>query len=139
MIKPIFKDLSSDELLSKCLHGKTQNANESINNIIWQKCPKNNFVQRDTLQCGVNSAVIQFNEGPCGVHDVLKYFSIEPGCVMTRSSNKRAINRMRNIDSKASETGKRRRKKLRSIKKGYMDREKEQEGGPSYISGGHSQ
>ena len=58
---------------------------------------------------------------------------------MTRSSNKRAINRMRNVDSKASETGKRRRKKLRSIKKGYMDREKEQEGGPSYISGGHSQ
>ena len=139
LIKPIFEDLSSDKLLSKCLHGKTQNANESINNIIWQKCPKNNFVQKDTLQCGVNSAVIQFSEGPCGVHDVLKYFSIEPGFVTTRSSNKRAINRMRNIDSKASETGKRRRKKLRSIKKGYMDREKEQEGGPSYISGGHSQ
>lgn len=137
LIKPIFEDLSSDELLSKCLHGKTQNANESINNIIWQKCPKNNFVHKDTLQCGVNSAVIQFNEGPCGVHDVLKYFTIEPGCVMNRSSNKRAIHRMRNIESKASETGRKRRKKLRSIKKGYIDEEKEKEGGPSYISGGH--
>eukprot|EP00112_Aurelia_sp_Birch-Aquarium-sp1_P002653 Seg1297.4 transcript_id=Seg1297.4/GoldUCD/mRNA.D3Y31 product="hypothetical protein" protein_id=Seg1297.4/GoldUCD/D3Y31 len=34
LIKPIFRDLSSDELLSRCLHGKTQNANESLNNVI---------------------------------------------------------------------------------------------------------
>ena len=35
-IKHIFsyKDLGNEELLSKCLHGKTQNTNESINNVI---------------------------------------------------------------------------------------------------------
>ena len=41
IVKPIFKDLSADPLLSKCLHGKTQNANEAINSIIWKRCPKN--------------------------------------------------------------------------------------------------
>ena len=30
LVKPIFKDLSSDDLLSRCLHGKTQNANEAL-------------------------------------------------------------------------------------------------------------
>ena len=137
VVKPSFEDLSSEKLLSRCLHGKTQNSNESINNIIRQKCPKNNFVQKSTLECGVNSAVIQFNEGPCGIHDVLKYLGIEPGCIMTRSSIKRTIKRVRNIDVKSSSTRKKRRKKLRSIMKGYIDQEKEEEGGPSYMCGGH--
>ena len=40
IIKPIFLDLSNETLLKKCLHGKTQNANEALNNLIWTKCPK---------------------------------------------------------------------------------------------------
>ena len=38
---PIFQDLSSESLLSRCLHGLTHNANEALNHIIWKKCPKN--------------------------------------------------------------------------------------------------
>ena len=44
IIRPIFMDLSNDELLKKCLHGKTQNNNESINNVIWKRCPKYIYV-----------------------------------------------------------------------------------------------
>ena len=33
--KPIFQDLSKEELLSKCLHSQTQNTNEALNTIIW--------------------------------------------------------------------------------------------------------
>ena len=29
-VLPIYKDLTSDKLLSRCLHGKTQNANEAL-------------------------------------------------------------------------------------------------------------
>ena len=39
-IKPVFRDLSDDRLLSKCFHGKTQNNNEAINSVIWKRCPK---------------------------------------------------------------------------------------------------
>ena len=52
------------------LHGKTQNANESINNIIWPKCPKNIYVQHNVLEMGVASAVINFNDGNCGILNV---------------------------------------------------------------------
>ena len=34
VIEPIFRDLSDEKLLSKCLHGQTQNANEAYNAII---------------------------------------------------------------------------------------------------------
>lgn len=36
-IKPISKDLTKDELLKRCLHGKTQNPNESFNSCIWKR------------------------------------------------------------------------------------------------------
>ena len=137
LIKPIFQDLSSDELLSKCLHGKTQNCNESLNNLIWKKCPKNVFVQRNTLVCGVNSAVIEFNEGPLGVNDVLSELGIEPGVLTKQMTHKKAIRKSRSICKKLSEKGKKRRKQLRSIKKGYVDAEREMEGGDCYVSGGH--
>lgn len=62
-IKPIYKDLSMPSLLKKCIHGKTQNTNESLNNCIWERIPKNVFVGAQTLRIGVFNAVLNFNEG----------------------------------------------------------------------------
>ena len=70
LLQPIFMDLSKDDLLSKCLHGKTQNNNESINNVIWKKCPKTTYVSRKHLEIAVNSAVIEFNDGNVGIKPV---------------------------------------------------------------------
>lgn len=39
-IKPIYEDLSSDDLLSRCLGGYTQNQNESFNAVVWAIAPK---------------------------------------------------------------------------------------------------
>ena len=137
LVRPIFQDLSSDELLSKCLHGKTQNLNEAINHVIWQKCPKNIFVQRDVLEMAVNSAIISFNEGPLGIQDVLKRLNICPGACFEQTSVKCTKARVKDIQRKSSEKEKNRRKKLRSIRKGFLDKEQEVEGEESYKSGGH--
>jgi len=39
-VKKIFTDLTDDELLKKCLHGTTQNRNESFNAMIWERILK---------------------------------------------------------------------------------------------------
>ena len=39
-IKLIYDDLSKDKLLERCLGGFTQNANESLNGLIWRIAPK---------------------------------------------------------------------------------------------------
>lgn len=39
-IKSIFRDLSDDDLLRKCLLGHTQYPNESFNHVIWSRIPK---------------------------------------------------------------------------------------------------
>ena len=62
-IRPIFEELSKDSELEKCLHGKTQNNNESFNGTIWELIPKNNYVSRPTLEFGVYDAVANFNIG----------------------------------------------------------------------------
>ncbi|GFX50854.1 hypothetical protein TNCV_2732081 [Trichonephila clavipes] len=49
MIKPTYLELCTKELLTKCLHGKTQNSNECLNGVIWQRVPKEVFVCLKTL------------------------------------------------------------------------------------------
>ena len=71
-IYPIFKDLSANELLEKCLHGQTENANEALNGMIWQCCPKTQFVCHQTLEMCVASAVLSYNDGAGGVLNVSK-------------------------------------------------------------------
>ena len=39
-VKPIFERLSDEKLLKRCLRGYIQNQNESLNNLLWSKCPK---------------------------------------------------------------------------------------------------
>jgi len=70
-LEPIFFDLCKDELLKKCLHGQAQNENESLNAIIWKKAPKTIFVNRKVLEIAVCSAVMEFNDGYCGIVAVL--------------------------------------------------------------------
>ena len=79
VIKPIFRDLTDSQLLSKCLHGHTQNPNESFNHCIWERIPKNVFVGIETLKFGVLDAVICFNNGTGARCEVFKKLGVEPG------------------------------------------------------------
>ena len=102
----MFKELSSNDLLSKRLHGKTQNANQALNNIIWQKCPRNVFVQRGMLEVVVNSVVIEFNDGLCGIYKVLDFIAINSGCLIVQSSKRRTLRQISNIQMKISQAEK---------------------------------
>ena len=80
--------------------------------------------------------MLQFNEGASGINDVMRRLGIQPGFFMINSAKQRNKKRLNNSINKSSEKGKKRRKKLRSLKKGYEDKEKEVEG-PFYASGAH--
>ena len=49
-LKKIYQDLANPEFLKKCLHGHTQNPNESFNSVVWLKVPKLVFVRLNTLK-----------------------------------------------------------------------------------------
>ncbi|GFV58637.1 uncharacterized protein TNCV_53851 [Trichonephila clavipes] len=72
-------DLANPELLKKCLHGGTQNPNESVNNVIWSRVPKKTFVQLEVLSLGTYDAVSSFNMGNVLKLEILSKMCIEPG------------------------------------------------------------
>ncbi|GFV30435.1 uncharacterized protein TNCV_99101 [Trichonephila clavipes] len=74
-IKPTYLELCTKELLTKCLHGKTQNSNECLNGVIWQRV----FVCLKILKSGALDAVIQFNDGYKGCVEIFKKLYITPG------------------------------------------------------------
>ena len=76
-IKPIYRDLSSPDLLNKCLHGQTQNVNESFNNVVWTRIPKSTFVGKKTLEIGVWDSVITFNDGNVGRLRTVSYTHLD--------------------------------------------------------------
>ena len=124
-IKPIFLDLSSEELLSKCLHGRTQNANEALNHLIWKRCPKNVYVERFALETCVASAVIDFNDGASGIVDIFEHMGMKPGKALINFCNASNIERIAVAERQDTKIVKLRRKQLRGLKKGYLDKEDE--------------
>ena len=55
--------LYNKPILSHCLHGKTQNQNESFNGIIWKLVPKQCFIKLKIFKIGVHDSVAHFNVG----------------------------------------------------------------------------
>ena len=62
-LKKVFEDLSTDELMERCILGATQNQNKSFNSLIWNRCPKVEFSSVDVVETCVSLAVITFNSG----------------------------------------------------------------------------
>lgn len=62
----------------KCLHGKTQNQNETTNGMVWERIPEEVFVGADLLEFGSFDAVSHFNIGARTVLLLLKALKIFP-------------------------------------------------------------
>ena len=78
-ILPIYKDLSRDDLLVKCLGGHTQNANESFNAMVWRLCPKHLHSGRKVVEISVYIATGVFNEGYAAILVMMNHMGIAIG------------------------------------------------------------
>ena len=120
--------MSDENLLSKCLHSKPQNTNESINGVIWKRCPKDVFVGWKVLEMGVASAVISFNDGSKRLIDVMKELKVEPGDYSETYHNYKDCCRVKSMENKITVETKSRPKRLRAIRKGFADANEAREG-----------
>ena len=109
-VKPIFADLSDPALLEKCLHGKTQNQNESFNAMIWNRIPKEIRVNASTFEFGVFDAVSHFNLGNIATLNTFDEMGIDQGFYTIRGCYVENKNRVDNSVRKSSSEYKQRRK-----------------------------
>ena len=69
-------------MIQKCLHGKTQNANECFNGMIWERLPKKQYVGLEKLKLGVSDAIANFNYGKKASIDIMTKMNLVPGKFM---------------------------------------------------------
>ena len=133
-LKPIFAKLSEDDLLRKCLHGKTQNQNESFNRVIWDRVPKSHYVGRDIFEVGVYDAVAHFNEGSIATCLVLEKLGLQKGFFTEKICKELDRSRIYVAEYQEKELTKISRKKLRSKRKSKHEKDIDKEG-ESYGAG----
>ena len=121
------QESNQEEMLKKCLHGKTQSTNESLNDTIWNQIPKATHVGLSTLCSGVYDAVSHFNYGQKAALDTIRLLDIDPGIYMTKSCG--SINKKRKHQSiyKTLSPQKKRPKIIRHSLKKHNDKVFEQE------------
>ena len=126
---PVYNDLCNEEMLKKCLHGMTQNANESFNGTIWNWIPKATHVGLSTLGSGVYDAVSHFNYGQKDFDtirqkalDTIRLLDIDLGIYMTKCCGNIDKKRKHQSIYKALSPKKKRRKILRHSSKKRNDK-----------------
>ena len=134
LVKPIYKNLIKHEELSKCLHGKTQNHDESFNALIWERAPKNVYLSLEKLRFAVYDAVAVFSDGRQGSLNVLKAVGVQPGYYTTELCCMLNLKRKMRSSNRLSETTRIHRRVLRAQKK--KSTEKKHVEGKSYKTGG---
>ncbi|XP_018358960.1 PREDICTED: uncharacterized protein LOC108758473 [Trachymyrmex cornetzi] len=78
-IKPIYEDLSRDELLNRCLGGYTQNSNESFNATVWNLAPKSYSSGKTVLNVAADIATCVFNDGMTSIIHIMQLLEMEIG------------------------------------------------------------
>ena len=133
-IEPVFAALSSEDLLRACLHGGTQNQNESFNALIWQRCTKQTHSGLPTVKMSVYLAIANFNDGASAIIKILQELGVEPRSFCKRTCRNLDLSRIYHSEVKGSEKAKKRRRTIRNKKKGFSDALEEAEG-PQYEAG----
>ncbi|XP_011859816.1 PREDICTED: uncharacterized protein LOC105557241 [Vollenhovia emeryi] len=126
-ILPIYEDLSRDELLSRCLGGHTQNANESFNSTVWRLAPKHLHCGLKVVEVAAYIAVGLFNEGNSALLMIMNELKIEVG---QRSFNhaqqmdEQRVNRQNRRNAlETKEARKARKEEMQALNNAYEEEE----------------
>ncbi|GFT99422.1 uncharacterized protein TNCV_3238821 [Trichonephila clavipes] len=126
--------LSHPALLKKCLGGKTQNPNESLNSLIWKFCPKTIGSRLQIAEIAANLATSVFNDGNQILITILEKFGLKINrnvCVpLAERDNRRIFTSRQRLLEPSFEA--RRAKKIKKSKEIELFQEQE---GISYYPG----
>ena len=116
-IKPIYKDLSSDDLLSRCLGGYTQNANESFNSVVWSIAPKAVSSGKKVVDIATDIAVLNFNDGLSSLFPVYDTLGLSVGRNLYDFCLESDENRIKAAEHSLSDAAKNARRSITSMRK----------------------
>lgn len=78
-IRPIYEELSNNDLLTRCLGGHTQNSNESFNSTVWRLNPKHLHCGKKIVELSAFLAAGIFNEGYSAILCTMQLLNLKIG------------------------------------------------------------
>ena len=129
LLLPIYKDLSSDDLLGRCLGGNTQNNNETFNSVLWRIAPKHIFCMGKTIELAAFLSAIIFNEGWTPVLRLMEVMGVVIGPQAKTAADARDhvhVRKAEVVHTAASKQGRLSRRMERSAQNEFFE---EEEGG----------
>ena len=134
-IREVFNTYASPEFCSHLTLGLTQNANESLHNMIWSRCPKNVYVSPRSIRISTALAILTFNETELSLFGIMTDLGLSPSRRVFRSIYCRITKLRSSRISQAKSNTKRRRRRLKLAKECREKTLLRSEGGSSYKSG----
>lgn len=120
-IKPIYEELSRDELLNRCLGGYTQNNNESFNATVWSLAPKSYSSGKKVLDIAVSIAVCWFNDGMKSILQIMKVLKMDLGVQSYNFCLESDAKRVKYAEQSLTDAAKKARSSLKSSRKENED------------------
>lgn len=136
-LKQTYRDLADPVLLTKCLHGGTQNPSESFSNIVWSPTPKTTFVIRNPLELGAYDAVASYNEGNIVKWQVLQKLGIVQARNLLEAMKNFHEIRIKKADKAVDKVEQKCRQKQMAAKRRLEDEAQEDPDSPTYWAGIH--
>ena len=131
---PVYRRMSDAALLTRMRHGKTQNCNESFNNLIWMTVPKTLFFGKARIDAAVARAVLKFNEGAEALTLVMNRLHVELSQVTVNSLQQTDRRRVAKADQRC-QADEVKRRKVRAGEKFRHRLTEEAEGAAAYGGG----
>lgn len=104
-IKLVYEALSSENLLSRCLGGYTQNRNESLNSKIWKLAPKKSYSGANRVRAAAAIAIVTYNDQYRALLDIFDALGLEVGgyniAYVDEMDKNRTVRRRKGADTTA--------------------------------------
>lgn len=133
-LQPTFDNLSTTNLLKRCLPGYTQNTNESLNGLVWVRAPKHKWYGTRRVKIAVTSAILRFNNGASVRREVMTRVNMFTGIANIAGSAKKDKARVKAAIKKSTDKEKKHRQKIREAKIREQEKQTRKEG-QTYSSG----
>ena len=108
----VFTVYGSLSFCSTITMGKTQNANESLHNMLWHNSPKSKHVGQKSLSAYTALAVLSFNDGSMACSRVMHQLGLIPSHHTLQFLSRRDSARNQMRSRRVKETQKRRRRQM---------------------------
>ena len=84
-VREVFQTYGTEEFCSHLTRGMTQNANESLHNVVWNFCPKSKYLSPQSIRISTSFAITVFNEGELSLYGLMSDLSPNPSPLSFRS------------------------------------------------------